>query len=392
MRTWLPLDNLGTEDRAAVILTNPRYATWLTDPDFMTTLVYALRPKRDSNQIPTIHVLAAVVDGLCPRYPNREMQEGFSIQLGKMPTLLPGLWDETNMVPKSLESNHKPSHLSLFFNRTARGQDTLSVTLPLANTLFQTGRRSTLLASEWTANGPASDSVRSPMRLLRMAEKRTQSVDLSLIDDRQNFLVRCPLVPITRPRMIIEGLGNILAKVDIEGEPSPASKELQVNIPQWIQARQSQPNSDHAPGPVGVWALVIPGQLITKHDSNIGSALPETVKEALFDFGIKMKSNRLGTAIDKLAFEMTHQERMAWQMTPVLRDILSNGAHIHKICKSPACSGTESVLTNPSSEWRGRMGCQSKPFVSRPQDQLRPAVRGRRTDQVPEVLPRRQKC
>lgn len=330
-------------------MASPRYATWLSDPAFMSALVYTLRPTRDRTRVRNFHVLAGVVDGLCPRHPSREMQEGFSIQLGKLHALLPGLWDlETSRVRKAGSTD--PSRLSVILNRTGKDQDTVSVNLPLANTLFQTGRRSTLIASEWSARGRVTDLNRSPMKMVRRAGKLSQSVDLSLIDDKRPLLTRCPLVPITHPRTIIEGLGNILAKVDIEGEPSPASKELQVNLPQWIQAYQSQSKSDHVPGPVGVWALVIPGNLVAELDSHTQQASPEIMEE-LHGSGPFINNHPLMSPLNslatngKLAFEMTQHERMAWQVAPILHDLLSKGAHFHKICESLARSGSGFCLT-----------------------------------------------
>lgn len=295
-----------------MILTTPRHASWLTDSDFMSGLVASLRPQP---RLPshTFHVLAAVVDGLCPSWPSREIRDGFSIQLGSLQGILPGLWDETT--PATADSKNEPASLSVLLNEQAL------LTLPLANTLFQNGRRSTLLASEWGGG------------VLKTIEKRSQTIDLSRLPQMRTVAVHAPLVPITRPRMILEGLGNILAKVDIEGKASPASQELQVNIPRLLEARRLQSDVGHVPGPVGVWALVIPGYILGGLGDRSLTASPETIRRNAL--------RHLGPAYGKLAYELsTERESMAWELSTVLGDILKKGAHFHKICKLPSSLST----------------------------------------------------
>lgn len=301
--------------RAAVILATPRHASWLTDEDFMSGLVTSLRP--DRKEPADLHVLAAVVDGVASTWPSREMRDGFSIQLGSLHDILPGLWDEATNAPSNPES--EPSCLSVLLPRD------LTLTLPLANTLFQTGRRSTLLASVWGDGWP------------KIIEKRSQTVNLSRLAELRRSGVHVPLVPITHPRMILEGLGNILAKIDIEGEPSPASKELQVNIPRLLEARRLRPTSTQGPGPVGVWALVIPGSEIWGPGDRHLNASPETTREALLSFLTKISVlHHSSPAYGKLAYELSSErEGLAWEISPFLDHILQRGAHFHKICETP---------------------------------------------------------
>ncbi|KAJ4422158.1 hypothetical protein N0V82_003242 [Gnomoniopsis sp. IMI 355080] len=153
----------------------------------------------------------------------------------------------------------------------------------------------------------------------------------------------CPLVPITHPRKIVESLGNILAKLDINGEPSPASKELQVNIPILLQARQKQVNYDPKSARVGVWALVIPERLLLDH-GDLQTSLEATRKPSV-KYDPKLRMARLDTAIDKLAFEMeTAAECTAWERYSIIYDILRQGGRLHQILSGGGEWGAKASL------------------------------------------------
>ncbi|KAJ0121320.1 hypothetical protein J7T55_008484 [Diaporthe amygdali] len=274
----------GQPERAAVVLASPRHASWLTENGFTAELVHALHGPFEQDE--KFHLLAAVVDGLCARSPSRELQEGISIHVGRLDGLLPGLWDTTSpadeaqSLSRSLGDSELPSNLSILLPQKMTRKDArISVTLPLANTLFSNGRRSTLLASEWTL---ATGFSNTRAETVRTVEKRTQVIDLpaSILFDKVDM--RAPLVPITQPRKILEGLGNILAKVEVAGEPQPASMELQTNIHRL--------------------------------------------------FYRSLQGRYLGSALGKLAFEMsTDSERLAWENETVLRNAFFEGARLHKI-------------------------------------------------------------
>lgn len=286
------------------------------------------------------------------------MQEGLSIQFGSLDCLLPGLWDEAsidtpNVRTHGIESGFDSAHVSVLLRQSAYERETYTVTVPLANTLFHNGRRTTLLASEWVFD-PSADQL---LRLSHMVEKRTQIIDLPMSPKaaQEGFgkiRMLCPLVPITHPRKILEGLGNILAKVEINGEPSPASKELQVNIPRLLQARQAQSNQDPKSARIGVWALVLPKRLFSG-PKDPGTSLGATDDPAL-KFNPKLRMTRLGSAIGKLAFEMEHvEERTAWQQKDIMRDLLLQGGRLHQIRRLPMVTEDILVLTSRSlSEWR----------------------------------------
>ena len=271
------------------------------------------------------HLLAAVVDGLCARAPSRELQEGLSIQVGRLDGLLPGLWDNTSSADAAESMSHsvadpdQPSSLSILLPQTIIGKDArVSVTFPLANTLFSNGRRSTLLASEWRL---ATGFSNARAEMVRSAEKHNQVIDLPRSVMFNQVDMQAPLVPITHPRKILEGLGNIIAKVQVDGEGCPASMELQANIPRLLEARRALPHSSSVSGAIGVWAMIYPKHMF----------LP---REDMARFYFSIKGRYLGKALGQLAFDMsTDVERLAWERETVLRCAFFEGARLHKICK-----------------------------------------------------------
>jgi hypothetical protein len=65
------------------------------------------------------------------------------------------------------------------------------------------------------------------------------------------------MFPITEPRRIVSGLGNIVRQIEIDGKPTPASSELETAVQQVIN-RRAKSNPDVATKTIAVWALVIP--------------------------------------------------------------------------------------------------------------------------------------
>lgn len=245
---------------AAVVLASPRHASWLNDVHFMAEVVRELKRMSQTEQyiLTKFHLLAAVVEGLPAITPGGVPQEGLSFLMGHADRLLPGLWSDTHQsLPDTVASSLSfattvtNTHAPKFWPR-ARYVD-IGVTLPLANTLFLTGRRTTLLVSEWDIVSDDAKIERS-----RTAEKRNQTVNFL----QGRLSVECRLHAITPPRIVADVLGNIVSKIEIEGTPSPASADLQREIPIWLQDRNKQSPKERTPGPVAVWALVTPRQYI----------------------------------------------------------------------------------------------------------------------------------
>lgn len=255
-------------------------------------------------------VVAAVVDGLPAPTPDGVAQEGFSIATGLADRLLPD-WAADEEPPSPLDTT--PSSIRLTYSGNPIGDPMdgeipepapFDITLPLANTLFSTGRRSTLLASEWRIT---TDDPRSPpkVELSRVQERRREDICLANMGVYSNLSVHCHLEPVTRPRTVESVLGNIISQVEIDGVVAPASDELQRELPRWLEKRkQLSPTGASHPGSVSVWALVTPWRL----------------------------------AFERNTSAMSKYERLLWKSckwfpASAVDTMVQKGAHLHRVCK-----------------------------------------------------------
>lgn len=202
-----------------------------------------------------IHVVAAAVDGLLPQGPFTRARHGFSVCRGTLDGLLPGLW--TGDVAAAPAGRGVEGDAALFFDTDAHlggdAQQLLTCTLPLANTVFQNNRQSTLLASRWRR--PEDGRT---LELAGMVAKQTQRIRYAAdgISRSAKAAVHIPFAPVTAPRVIAAGLGNIVRQINVDGAPTPASKELEDAVQELYDrwAARGHPLQ----GPLSVWALVIP--------------------------------------------------------------------------------------------------------------------------------------
>lgn len=244
-------ENSGHE---VAFFASPGFATWLEDETFMSSILETLSGESSDQRTDScgdINVLSAVADGLTPKRLFGEPQTGLSILYGTNP-ILPDLWND-----KQFGSNFNQDRGSSvsFISRPLPGNTRpLETTLPLANTIFQNGRRSTLFASKWQRKSSRS------MTLTTIREKISQTIHPP-IDRVDHTYPLLPLLPLTPPRKIVAGLGNIVRQVEINGSPTPASKELESLIPKVFDIRSKQDKS-YMPRPIGVWCWVIPPNVV----------------------------------------------------------------------------------------------------------------------------------
>jgi hypothetical protein len=232
-------------------------AQFLDDEKFISRIINATGLADTEPR--TLSVLSAAVDEV-PRYDRRLdsfcSSEGVSVLCGNASRVLPNLW--------SAGSGSGPgTQPSLEFRPPkARYMGPVQVTVPLANTMFSNGMSHALSASRWeTCSGQL------PL-LVERIEKTKQEVVFGKEDmkfkHKSVSTVACGLVPITQPRKIVAGLGNILRQVDIDGS-APASTELERVIPTILDERRiskGERGQDSPSGPVGVWALILPAQYV----------------------------------------------------------------------------------------------------------------------------------
>lgn len=291
---------LQTPD-CAILLATPGLASWLQDQSFVSKLLlpfYAL-PRYTShmdllnNREPgteygvagqkseqEFDVLSAVVDGIPRGITHSHLdplpaREGLTLLHGSRNLLLPKLRDTDKDGPEddpavsdasAASVNNSPGSLA-FKLRTPRVH---FVTVPLANTIFNNGSPYTLFVSRWQGLAGPSTTKEGP-KLEKIVTKTSQMVNLLTQPTRLGYGKhpspwhhRYPLVPVTQARRIVSGLGNILRQIEIDGEPAPASKELEDIIPKLLAARSAALSADSSspapspPGPMGVWAVVYP--------------------------------------------------------------------------------------------------------------------------------------
>ncbi|KAI9868022.1 MAG: hypothetical protein M1813_006767 [Trichoglossum hirsutum] len=139
------------------------------------------------------------------------------------------------------------------------------VEVPLANTVFQNGRRSTLLSSGWSR-------MRHSRELCRTSPLGTDSSNVFLPGAPRAWRStrHTPLVSITVPRRIVACFGNIIRQITLgpirtqeangreEGADVsttttvPASQELESAVQAYFKRHELQPRQ------VGIWALIVP--------------------------------------------------------------------------------------------------------------------------------------
>ncbi|XXG98348.1 diacylglycerol O-acyltransferase 1 [Hypoxylon texense] len=245
-------------DYEAAIFASPGFATWLEDETFMSIILETLfgaSSDRGGDSYGDINVISAVADGLTPKRLFGESQTGFSILYGSKP-ILPDLWNDRDF--GSSVNQDRESSVSFLSRPLPGNTGPLETTLPLANTIFQNGRRSTLFASKWQRKSSES------MTLATMREKPSQTIHppIDRIDHTHPLI---PLLPLTPPRKVVAGLGNIVRQVEINGSSTPASKELESLIPKVFDIR-SKLDENYTPRPIGVWCWVIPPNVVDEQD------------------------------------------------------------------------------------------------------------------------------
>ncbi|SPQ18706.1 f0b34f14-72c6-4337-9395-86dfa5e5da3c [Thermothielavioides terrestris] len=249
---------------AAVVLVSRALASWLDDDVFLSRLL-ASTGIPSGTEAKGLTVVAAAVDEV-PRYDRRLdlfcSSEGVSVLRGNAAKLLPA------PDPASDAAATTPTPSLEFAPPPCRHAGRLAATVPLANTLFSNGRPHALFVSRWRSSNP-----QEPPRLLEKLPKSSQRILLSAADtglqESSSSAVLSHLVPVTAPRRITRGLGNILREVQKDGsEAQPASTELEDVIPRLLEARRKAlgdaDGQDHPSGPIDVWALLIPSSYADK--------------------------------------------------------------------------------------------------------------------------------
>ncbi|KAF2967214.1 hypothetical protein GQX73_g6379 [Xylaria multiplex] len=235
----------ATGTNGVAILASKDFTNWLADENFMSAFLETLFKPMATVQAnhPALHVLSGITDGLSLRQPSGEPRSGFSVLCGPTDNILPGLWAKESFAGTSQD---KVSCVSFVTNPLNGNTGGLEITLPLANTVFQNGRRSTLYASRWDISNEGSVALRTrDPKISQWIAAKGESVD--------HTSSAISLLPLTPPRKIVAGLGNIVRQVEVDGSATPASKELEAIMPGIFEER-AQPNHPGVSGGGG-WGL-----------------------------------------------------------------------------------------------------------------------------------------
>ncbi|KAI9642334.1 hypothetical protein NHQ30_009136 [Ciborinia camelliae] len=268
--------SFGSEE-AVVILVTPAFAKWLEDDEnFIKGVLECLTHHHVDNKPNYVVVVAAVVDGLAPSpgdIPIAERAgplEGFSFLYGVRTQLLSpkNVW-EPESYKNDLTNPAKLSHL-IFSGKSCSKQSEQSlattISLPLANTLFVNGKHSTLETSQWTRRNMGE------YKCLQSVEKQYQRIKVFHHESTTIPPIFVPAVPLTLPRPIANGLGNIIRQLSFGPEDTdnrPASSELESQVTRYMAFSER-----HAT--IGVWALIYRKEIL---DPNLKATTLEMTEQ-----------------------------------------------------------------------------------------------------------------
>lgn len=133
----------------------------------------------------------------------------------------------------------------------------MTLQLPLANTLFETGHPQTMLRSEWSSTDGALNLL--SMKHLVLAEAL---LDLSSMWDASHQIrqtdVLADLVPLTPTQKVHTAMGNVIRELSDPADAQnviPASQQLENSVASYFRALNVPQQA------VSVWALVVPDSL-----------------------------------------------------------------------------------------------------------------------------------
>ncbi|CCU76798.1 V-type ATPase, C subunit family protein [Blumeria hordei DH14] len=253
LQNWNGEQTEKKQRQTLLLLATPKHAAWLETHSIQALLDKLMLPVSHQNAS-ELDVICACVDGLAPSIAElsskiEHNREGISILLGTTTV------DSTDLLygasAPAVTSDQKCS-LQFHINHDDNVLPYCQITTPLANTIFTNGRRSTLLISRWQKKGGNLAIVKRPSHRLKA------SINLSI--SRSESFFDIPVSPLTFPRKIQSGLGNIVRRLIIEGSSVvPASQELEKAV---IETNKT-PNKNHDNN---VWAMIMPPGMTRQED------------------------------------------------------------------------------------------------------------------------------
>lgn len=192
-----------------------------------------------------------------------EGSHGISVAILNSSQLAPNVWDEHPISSKAdsiFMGKQETSKLSFCFGRLDGNSQTIQ--MPLANTIFQNNKLSTLFIRRYVKSDVATKS--SGMEPTRERSLEHQIVIMNDISSSEHIEFRTSvssrLTPITPPRNVAAAVGNIVRQIfDQNNQLCPASHELESTINSAIRDGRLER------GLVEVWALLRPQSDEMKH-------------------------------------------------------------------------------------------------------------------------------
>ncbi|CAO2651891.1 Nn.00g001740.m01.CDS01 [Neocucurbitaria sp. VM-36] len=256
-----------------VFLVTPSFAPWLLkDEVFLQKALvrtYGELWKESHKETPMpsqIHALCAVVDKLPA---GRAFKSGATVEdelsrrTKQPPVAQPGFegiayvtLPVTASVSSNAPSSSEKGAIDFIVSERKADGERLSdvVRLPLANTVFQTGKPTTMMLSSWE---PCHTTER--LQLISKTDLSYHGIRIAGRDQSIDCIMSSlsiPLIPLTVARRVEGCMGNIIRRIiSSEGESVTASSELEKVVPQFFKSRGEPAQATIA------WALVLPQAL-----------------------------------------------------------------------------------------------------------------------------------
>jgi hypothetical protein len=210
----------------------------------------------------TVSITSAVVDalpshqpGLSNKYYNAIGSDGLAILLSsEKPST-----DDDCMEARGVDEEE--AHLdTLVFssNSPFRNRQGIvigrGIELPVANTIFVNGNRTTMFRDTWHYEPLEGETT----RFVHDARYVPSKCHVRMRCDYRAFFrgSAIPLQSLTPSRQVISAMGNVIAQIQVDDRTEPASQELEKVVPGFIQ----QHPLSTASGPLMVYALIRPSQ------------------------------------------------------------------------------------------------------------------------------------
>ncbi|KAF7955984.1 hypothetical protein EAE96_004905 [Botrytis aclada] len=287
--------SLNPPEEAVVILVTPAFANWLEDENFIKRVLECFTYHHVDGKPNYIVVVGAVVDGLAPSpddIPIAERAgplEGFSFLHGLRSRVLrpDNVWNPESSKDNSTNPD-KLSYLIISGNKSQKPWElalSTTISLPLANTLFVNGKHSTLEIAKWTRRNEGE------YKCIQREQKQHQHIKAFHYENTMIPPIFVPAVPLTLPRPIANGLGNIVRQLSFgsgDTDNRPASSELETQVTRFMEYSNLRTS-------IGVWALIYRKELL---DPNLKTSTLESAEDLESTWGNDDKNLRfVGTQI-----------------------------------------------------------------------------------------------